>query len=139
MRTGGSPSGPKLFGPPGFAYVYFIYGMYECVNLVAERDGMAGAVLIRALEPVMGVELMQTRRPGAKRLRDLASGPGKLTIARWESRGRWKWGGRDGRGRWWCGTQRGGERFEIAAGPRILGSANARIGLCGSRWRGASL
>jgi len=70
-----------IFGPPGHAYVYFIYGMYECLNLVAEPDGKPGCVLIRALEPVAGIELMQRRRPAARRLEDLASGPGKLTLA----------------------------------------------------------
>lgn len=70
-----------LFGPPGHAYVYFIHGMYECLNLVAEPDGRAGCVLIRALEPLCGVSLMRRRRPAAKVRRDLASGPGKLTAA----------------------------------------------------------
>jgi DNA-3-methyladenine glycosylase len=70
-----------LFGPPGHAYIYFIYGMYECLNFVAEPDGTAGGVLIRAVEPVSGIELMQRRRPAAKRIEDLTSGPGKLTVA----------------------------------------------------------
>jgi DNA-3-methyladenine glycosylase len=70
-----------IFGPPGHAYVYFIYGMYECLNIVAEPTGQPGCVLIRALEPVAGVDLMRSRRPAAKRLEDLASGPGKLTLA----------------------------------------------------------
>lgn len=70
-----------IFGPPGHAYVYFIYGMYECLNFVAEEEGQAGCVLIRALEPVAGIELMRRRRPTAKRVEDLASGPGKLTLA----------------------------------------------------------
>jgi DNA-3-methyladenine glycosylase len=70
-----------IFGPPGHAYVYFIYGMYECLNLVCEPAGSPGCVLIRALEPVSGIELMQQRRPRARSLRDLASGPGKLTLA----------------------------------------------------------
>jgi DNA-3-methyladenine glycosylase len=70
-----------IFGPPGHAYVYFIYGMYECLNFVAEPEGQAGCVLIRALEPVSGIATMQRRRPTAKRLEDLASGPGKLTLA----------------------------------------------------------
>lgn len=70
-----------IFGPPGHAYVYFIYGMYECLNLVAEAGGKPGCVLIRALEPMAGVGLMRRRRPAARRLEDLASGPGKLTLA----------------------------------------------------------
>jgi len=70
-----------LFGPPGHAYVYLIYGMYNCLNLVAEPDGKPGCVLIRALEPVEGVEEMRRRRPAARRAQDLASGPGRLTLA----------------------------------------------------------
>lgn len=70
-----------VFGPPGHAYVYFIYGMYECLNLVAEPDGTAGCVLIRAIEPLAGLDAMRARRPKARRDRDLASGPGKLTLA----------------------------------------------------------
>jgi DNA-3-methyladenine glycosylase len=70
-----------IFGPPGHAYVYFIYGMYECLNFVAEPEGQAGCVLIRALEPVAGIASMRRRRPAAKRLEDMASGPGKLTLA----------------------------------------------------------
>jgi DNA-3-methyladenine glycosylase len=70
-----------IFGPPGHAYVYFIYGMYECLNFVAEPEGMAGCVLIRALEPIAGFALMRRRRPGARSLENLASGPGKLTLA----------------------------------------------------------
>ena len=70
-----------LFGPPGRAYVYFIYGMYECLNLVAEPDGTPGCVLIRALEPLAGIAAMARRRPAARALEDLTSGPGKLTLA----------------------------------------------------------
>lgn len=70
-----------IFGEPGHAYVYFIYGMYECLNFVAEPKGQAGCVLIRALEPVAGIAAMRRRRPNAKRLEDLTSGPGKLTLA----------------------------------------------------------
>jgi DNA-3-methyladenine glycosylase len=70
-----------IFGPPGHAYVYFIYGMYECLNVVTEPAGQPGCVLIRALEPVAGVALMKRRRPTARRVEDLASGPGKLTLA----------------------------------------------------------
>jgi DNA-3-methyladenine glycosylase len=70
-----------LFGAPGHAYVYFIYGRYECLNVVAEPDGTPGCVLIRAAEPLAGIELMRRRRPGARSVEDLASGPGKLTMA----------------------------------------------------------
>jgi DNA-3-methyladenine glycosylase len=70
-----------VFGPPGHAYVYLIYGMYECLNLVAERDGRPGCVLIRALQPVSGLELMRARRPAARQPEQLANGPGKLTLA----------------------------------------------------------
>jgi DNA-3-methyladenine glycosylase len=69
-----------IFGRPGHAYVYLIYGMYECLNLVAEREGAPGCVLIRAVEPVAGVELMRARR-GPIKLEQLANGPGKLTLA----------------------------------------------------------
>jgi DNA-3-methyladenine glycosylase len=70
-----------IFGPPGHAYVYFIYGMYECLNFVCEPEGQAGCVLIRALEPLAGLATMRRRRPAAHRTEDLASGPGKLTLA----------------------------------------------------------
>jgi DNA-3-methyladenine glycosylase len=70
-----------IFGPPGHAYVYFIYGMYDCLNFVCEPEGSAGCVLIRALEPVAGLDLMRQRRPAAKRVQDLACGPGRLTLA----------------------------------------------------------
>jgi DNA-3-methyladenine glycosylase len=70
-----------IFGPPGHAYVYLIYGIYECLNLVAEAEGVPGCVLIRALEPVAGLDVMQRRRPAARKPKDLASGPGKLTLA----------------------------------------------------------
>jgi len=71
-----------IFGPPGHAYIYLIYGMYECLNLIAEPEGTPGCVLIRALEPLEGIDQMRERR-GVRvhRLEDLASGPGKLTVA----------------------------------------------------------
>ncbi len=69
-----------LFGEPGRAYVYFSYGVHALLNAVAEPEGTAAAVLIRALEPVSGLDLMRARR-GLDRAEDLCSGPGKLTQA----------------------------------------------------------
>ena len=69
-----------LFGPPGRAYVYLSYGIHSLLNAVAEPEGEAAAVLIRALEPTHGVEEMRARR-GGKPDADLCSGPGKLTEA----------------------------------------------------------
>jgi DNA-3-methyladenine glycosylase len=76
-----TPRTRVIFGAPGHAYVYLIYGMYECLNVVAEAEGVAGCVLIRALEPLAGIEQMRRRRPAARRTEDLANGPGKLTLA----------------------------------------------------------
>lgn len=70
-----------IFGPPGHAYVYLIYGVYECLNIVAEPDGHPGCVLIRAIEPTAGLEIMKRRRPAARRIEALTNGPGKLTLA----------------------------------------------------------
>jgi DNA-3-methyladenine glycosylase len=69
-----------LFGEPGRAYVYFSYGIHSLLNAVAEEEGTGAAVLIRALEPVEGVDLMRARR-GVERPEDLCSGPAKLTQA----------------------------------------------------------
>ena len=66
-----------MFGPPGHAYVYLSYGMHDCTNIVVNP----GCILIRALEPAEGLDLMRARRPKAKTDRDLTSGPGKLTQA----------------------------------------------------------
>jgi DNA-3-methyladenine glycosylase len=72
-----------LFGPPGRAYVYFIYGMHYCLNVSCEPDGQAGGVLFRALEPVAGLAEMAKLRglPGGASPRLLSSGPGRLCQA----------------------------------------------------------
>lgn len=70
-----------LYGAPGIAYVYFIYGVHWCVNAVTRPVDHPSAVLIRALEPLAGVDLMRRRRPAARKDVDLTNGPGKLCQA----------------------------------------------------------
>ena len=69
-----------MFGPPGHAYVYFIYGCHFCVNVVCQPQGHAEAVLIRAIEPSLGLEILRQNRPTAK-LSELTNGPGRLCQA----------------------------------------------------------
>jgi DNA-3-methyladenine glycosylase len=104
-----------MFGPPGHAYVYFIYGVYYCLNIVTEETGHASAVLIRAVEPVEGVELMERRRKTSE-LRKLASGPGKLCLAMSIDKAL---NGVDMRGNVLYVEDRGETRPKIVARPRI--------------------
>jgi DNA-3-methyladenine glycosylase len=70
-----------MFGPAGVVYVYFTYGMHHCMNVVTEPDGKAGAVLLRAIEPVWGISVMRRGAPPALKDHLLASGPGRLCRA----------------------------------------------------------
>jgi DNA-3-methyladenine glycosylase len=78
--VGLTPRTKTLFGPPGRAYVYRSYGIHALLNAVCEPEGVGAAVLIRALEPLEGLDHMRARR-GVRALRLLCSGPGKLTQA----------------------------------------------------------
>ncbi|MCL2128656.1 MAG: DNA-3-methyladenine glycosylase, partial [Treponema sp.] len=79
-RGGLTARNAPMFGPAGFTYVYFIYGMYHCLNIVSGKTGEGEAVLIRALEPLEGIELMMKRRKTGK-IENLCSGPGRLCQA----------------------------------------------------------
>jgi DNA-3-methyladenine glycosylase len=124
-----------MFGPPGVAYVYRSYGIHWCLNFVCEEEGSASAVLIRAIEPIAGIDVMRRRR-GRDELRLLCSGPGNLcqalgiTIAH------------NGlaldRPPFELSARNGDAPIEVAAGPRIgITKATAqpwRYGLAGSRF-----
>jgi DNA-3-methyladenine glycosylase len=76
-----TPRTAIMFGPPGFLYVYFTYGMHWCANVICGPEGQAAGVLIRALDPIAGVEQMREARPAARVDRDLCNGPAKLCQA----------------------------------------------------------
>jgi DNA-3-methyladenine glycosylase len=78
---GRTPRTATMFGPAGHLYVYFTFGMHWCANAVCGADGEGVAVLLRAAEPLAGIERMRERRPRARRNRDLCSGPARLCQA----------------------------------------------------------
>jgi DNA-3-methyladenine glycosylase len=80
---GPTPRSRILFGPPGHAYIYTIYGRYFCMNVTCEVEGLAGCVLVRALQPLMGLERMARNRdiPLESKARQLTSGPSRLCQA----------------------------------------------------------
>ena len=85
-RAGRTARTATMYGPPGHAYVYLVYGLHDCLNVVTEADGKAGAVLVRAAAPLAGETLMRTRRaargaPSREPPQRLASGPARLTQA----------------------------------------------------------
>lgn len=123
-RFGPTDRSSVLFGPPGHAYVYFVYGMHYMFNVVTERDETAGAVLVRALEPLVGIELMSRRRgvaPDGKA--NLTRGPALLCQA--------------------LGITLEKNRADLGAGPLGIYAMRShqdpdvmntpRIGVCGSR------
>ncbi|MFQ3550252.1 MAG: DNA-3-methyladenine glycosylase [Armatimonadota bacterium] len=79
-NKGITPRNSAMFGPAGFSYVYFTYGFHYCLNFVTAEEGIGEAVLIRAVEPLLGIDIMMKNRRKTK-ITDLCSGPGKLTQA----------------------------------------------------------
>ena len=131
--TGPTERNLAMFGPPGHAYVYRSYGIHWCLNFVCREEGHGAGVLIRALEPVAGLETMRARRNTQDEWL-LCSGPGKLCQALGVTRAL--------NGRALDGAPfalaPAGEGIEVVAGPRI-GISKAvevpwRFGLAGSRW-----
>jgi len=77
---GKTPRNQVMFGKPGLAYIYFTYGMHYCLNVKTDREGVPSAVLIRALEPLEGIEIMRKNRQ-VEKIAELTNGPAKLTKA----------------------------------------------------------
>ena len=139
-RAGRTPRTAPMFGPVGHAYVYLVYGMHDCLNVVAYEGREAGAVLIRAIEPRLGIELMRGRRGrrGGKAGDDsrLASGPARLCQALGVTRA---FDGHDlttGQGLWLASPSSAlaGSEAEIATGTRV-GVQYAADGWSDRQWR----
>lgn len=105
-----------MFGPPGYAYVFFVYGMHYQFNLVTTAEGAPHAVLVRAVEPLVGLELMSQRRHLPEGSRDLSNGPGKLCQAFAIGKGDY-------------GADLCGSRLFLAEGRRIASASSPRIGI----------
>jgi len=106
-----------MFGPPGHAYVYLIYGRYYCVNAVTEGAGVPSAVLIRAVEPLLGMPHMAAQR-GTNRLLTLANGPGKLCQAFRIDRTLDQWNLTQGE-HLWCAMPAAYTQYDMTVTPRI--------------------
>jgi DNA-3-methyladenine glycosylase len=120
---GPTPRTRTMYGPPGRAYVYFTYGNHWMLNVVARPEGQAAALLVRAAQPLTGLEAMRPRRPKAKSDRDLLAGPGRLTAALGLN------GSHDG-----AGLLQGDPRIRLEPGPvvqRVI--VGTRIGLSPGR------
>ena len=105
-----------MFGPPGYAYVFFVYGMHHQFNIVTTREGAPHAVLVRAIEPLSGLAEMAKRRNLPETSRDLTNGPGKLCQA-------------FGIGKQDYGADLCGSRLFLAAGARTRSASSKRIGI----------
>jgi DNA-3-methyladenine glycosylase len=119
---GRTPRSAVMFGPPGFTYIYFIYGMYHMLNFITEQEDFPAAVLIRAVEPVEGVRMMQAnrQRPNALPLKmvNLTNGPGKLCQALAIDRNLNKRDATTGQNLW-VESQNNMSNLEVATGPRV--------------------
>jgi DNA-3-methyladenine glycosylase len=119
---GRTPRNELMFGPPGHAYIYFTMGMHYCLNVTTEPEGTPAAVLLRALQPIEGVEAMMENR-GVKDVRRLAAGPGNLTKA---LRIDMRLGGED-----LCSS----ERLFFEHGEALRVASSARVGVSSGRTR----